>query len=163
MSIRSPEPAAAGRPHDVRRPDESKLRVICVSAQASLVADLEGVFAKAVDCAFALDWVADPAILEAAIASREWDLAVLDLGRLGRRRAEAADLAGELALRLPVVVLTGTEAYDARVTPADRSLLRARLEDAGLPAVLVRTLRRARRLGGAVIPPVFCRLDHPGD
>jgi len=138
--------------------DESTMRVLLVADRGRLVGELRELLVKSTHCEFLVVPERDPARVAACVRAHAIDLLLLDLALADRGRAALVDLASELATRLPVVLLTGTESLDPAPAPFD---LRIHLEEADLPALLVRTLRRARRLGTAPLAPVFCRLD-PG-
>jgi hypothetical protein len=63
-----------------------------------------------------------------------------------------------LAQRLPVVLLTGTEALadSGRVVPEGFERC---IEHADVPGKLLTAIRRYRRLGTAVMTPTFCRIE----
>ncbi|MBY0399037.1 hypothetical protein K2X89_01995 [Myxococcota bacterium] len=151
--------------------DESSMRVLLVADRPRLVAGLRAVLEKSSRCRFELTHEQELAQAAARIRGPVFDLLVIDLALAGHRRSAVVDVASELATRLPVVALSGTEALvvagssaaiDARDRLLQDDLLSERLEAAELPALLMRTRRRARRLGAMALSPVFCRFDHPG-
>lgn len=100
--------------------------------------------------------------VDGEIDARRFDAILVDLARLGDAVHEALERASELARRLPVILLTGTE--DGELVDRGRSgraedpsLLR-RLDRADLPATLLRSIRRHRRVGSGGAGPVFCRI-----
>ncbi len=125
-------------------------RAICSVLEKSLPGDFE--------------FRIEPVLERAAgrVQRERFDLLLLDLALADTRRAELMDRASELATRLPVVALSGTE----DLGPADAigafASFSDPLEEADLAAVLHRTLRRARRLGTFALAPVFCRLERFG-
>ena len=82
----------------------------------------------------------------------------LDLSLPNLERTTAIELANDLAHRLPVVVLTGTEAFDEEASQV-RARLKACVEQADLPGKLLSAIRRSRRLGTGIMAPIFCRIE----
>lgn len=94
----------------------------------------------------------------ALIEGESFDLLLLDLSLADVERSTAIELANDLAHRLPVVVLTGTEALEDRTVPI-REGLAACVEQADVPGKLLSAIRRSRRLGTGVMAPLFCRIE----
>ena len=142
--------------------DERRMAVLVVAQRSVLAAAVRAVLEKAVECDFAVD---SEGTLEGAsvrVLGRGFDLLILDTAHDGLERRQIVDAAHELATHLPVIALSGTEPYRTSESTELGERLRARLEEADLPTLSLRTRRRARRLGASVLAPVFCRLDHPG-
>ncbi len=144
--------------------EESRVRVLFVADRAEVGGEIRECLAKFSHCDFDVVLEGDLTHAAAQIRGQLFDLLLLDGGLASIRRSALVDLASELASRLPVIVLTGTEFLsparaDAPLAGADRPPLRAPFDDADLPSVLVRTLRRARRLGTVALPPVFFRIE----
>jgi DNA-binding NarL/FixJ family response regulator len=138
------------------------MRVLLVADRMVLAREIRGVLEKTSGCVFEIVHALDPGHAAAQIQGTLFDLLLLDLGLGGIRRSALVDIASDLATRLPVVTLSGTEALPADHAASSHGL-RSRLEEADLPAVLFRTRRRARRLGAVALAPVFCRLELPSD
>jgi DNA-binding NarL/FixJ family response regulator len=96
----------------------------------------------------------------AQISGESFDLLLLDLSLSELEQSTAIEVAHDLAHRLPVVVLTGTQGLDeVAVEAALREGLRAGIEQADVPGKLMSAIRRARRFGTGVMAPIFCRID----
>lgn len=154
---RLPEP---GSPDYVSL-DEPRMRVLLVADRPAVAAGIRAVLEKSSRCLFELAHELDLARASVQIRGPIFDLLLIDLALAGVRRAAVVDVANELSTRLPVVALSGTESFPVSESP-HAHLFQARLDEADLPSLLLRTLRRARRLGSVALSPVFCRLDHPG-
>lgn len=144
--------------------EESRVRVLFVADRAEVSGEIRECLAKFSYCDFDVMLEGDLTRAAAQIRGLAFDLLLLDGALAGVRRSALVDLASELASRLPVVVLTGTESMipahvAAAVAGADRPPLRAPFDEADLPSVLIRTLRRAGRLGTVALPPVFFRIE----
>lgn len=144
--------------------EESRLRVLFVADRAEVSGEIRECLAKFSHCNFDVVLEGDLTRAAAQIRGQLFDLLLLDGALAGVRRSALVDLASELAARLPVVVLTGTESLGhVRVgvpeAGAGRGPMRASFDDADLPSVLIRTLRRAGRLGTVALPPVFFRIE----
>lgn len=153
--------------------DESRMRVLIVADRPRLVAGVRAVLEKSSRCLFDLDHALDLTQAAARIRGPVFELLLIDLGLGGVRRSDVVDVANELATRIPVVALSGTESLfpsapsapslpSTRSPRSDEPVPHERLEAADLPALILRTRRRACRLGAVALAPVFCRLDHPG-
>lgn len=140
------------------RPDERHLRILLVEGQ-SVVADEIRQSLCATSCA-SFEVVCESDLVEAAaqIQGDQFDLLLMDPRLPGVERTAALDLANELAHRLPVVVLTGTEALE-RADEGVRTRLATCVREADVAGKLLHTIRRARRLGTGVMTPMFCRLE----
>ena len=150
---------AGHRPHgDDARPDERHVRILLVEGQ-SLVADEIRQCLSATSCA-SFEIVCETDLVDAAaqIQGEHYDLLLMDPQLPGVERTAALDLANELAHRLPVVVLTGTEAL-ARADEGVRTRLATCVREADVAGKLLKAIRRARRLGTGVMTPMFCRID----
>ena len=144
--------------------EESRVRVLFVADRADVSGEIRECLAKFSYCDFDVVLESDLTRAAARIRGPVFDLLLVDGALAGVRRSALVDLASELATRLPVVVLSGTESLDSAgsatpVAGAERLALRAPLDAADLPSLLVRTLQRARRLGAVALPPVFFRLE----
>lgn len=140
------------------RPDERHVRILLVEGR-SLVADEIRQSLCATPCA-SFEIVCESDLVEAAaqIQRDPFDLLLVDPQMPGIDRAAALDLANELAHRLPVVVLTGTETLD-RADAGVRTRLASCVREADVAGKLLKAIQRARRLGTGVMSPMFCRLD----
>ncbi|MBK7949030.1 MAG: response regulator transcription factor [Deltaproteobacteria bacterium] len=141
--------------------DESRMRILLVADRPAVAAGIRAVLEKSSRCLFELAHELELARAAARLRGPIFDLLLIDLGLSGVRRAAVIDVASELSTRLPVVALSGTEAF-AISEARSAHVFHARLHEADLPSLLLRTRRRARRLGAVALAPVFCRLDHPG-
>lgn len=141
---------------------DSGVRILFVADRALLARAIRSVLEKSLSVDFELEVEAllDQAALR--VHRERFDLLLLDLALADARRSALMDRASELAARLPVVALSGTESLGAVDPAGSRLWLRDPLEEADLAAVLHRTLRRARRLGTFALAPVFCRLERFG-
>lgn len=140
------------------RPDERHVRVLLVGAR-SLVLDEIRVCLDATGRA-SFDVVLESDLVDAAaqIRGEQFDLLLMDPQLPGVDRSSALELASDLAHRLPVVVLTGTEVLD-RADEGMRRRLADCVEEADVAGKLLSAIRRARRLGTGVMTPIFCRLE----
>jgi len=138
--------------------DESCMRVLLVADRRWLAVEIRAVLEKSTRCCFELVHASDLPGAAACIPRERLDLMLLDLALAGVHRSAVVDVASELATRLPVVALSGTEPPPDLDRDADPGL-RGPLERVDLPELLLTTRRRARRLGCVSLPPVFCRLD----
>ena len=97
---------------------------------------------------------------ERLVAARErlqdqaYDALLVDLAHVEGGRNAAMDAATELAGRLPVIVLTGTEddTLGACGDPLER------VERSDLARKILRAVRRHRRMLGAMLAPTFVRV-----
>ncbi len=156
--------SSESRPSRVAFLEESRVRVLFVADRAEVSSEIRECLAKFSYCDFDVMLEGDLTRAAAQIRGLAFDLLLLDGALAGVRRSALVDLASELASRLPVVVLTGTESLSpvraaALEAGAERGLMRAPFDEADLPSVLVRTLRRAGRLGTVALPPVFFRIE----
>lgn len=150
---------AGHRPHtDEARPDERHVRVLLVEAETDLAEELRRTLGRTARASFEVVCEQDLVDAAAQIRGEDYDLLLMDLRMAGVERSRAIDLANDLAHRLPVVVLTGTES----VAGSGASLRRrfaACIERSDVAGKLLSAIRRARRLGTGVMTPIFCRLD----
>lgn len=151
---------AGHRPHgDDARPDERFVRILFVEHFAPLADEIHQTLGRAERASFEI--VRQSCVVEAAaqICGEEFDLLLLDPELPTIARSAAIELATELAHRLPVVVLVGTEHLDAEDGLDVRKRLRRGIEHADVAGKLLSAIRRSRRLGTGVMAPVFCRLE----
>ncbi len=149
---------ARHRPHaEDARLDEQYVRVLFVEDQGALAEEVHKILGRCRRGSF--DVVRETDLVKAAaqIRGERFDLLLLDLSLSNLERSSAIDLANELAHRLPVVVLTGTEALD-ELGDGGREQIAHCLEHADVPGKLLGAIRRSRRLGTAVMTPTFCRI-----
>ena len=150
---------AGRRPHgeDVRV-DEKYVRILFVEDRSDVADEIRGTLGRAARGSF--DVVRETDLVEAIaqIEGESFDLLLLDLSLPNVERSTAIELANDLAHRLPVVVLTGTEALEDGASQI-RSGLKACIEHANLPRKLLSAIRRSRRLGTGVMSPLFCRIE----
>lgn len=143
------------------RVDERFVRVLFVETRSDLADEICGSLGRAGCGSF--DVVQESSLVSAAaqIKGEAFDLLLLDPALPDVDREAVIELASNLAHRLPVVVLTGTEAYPSpEPSNSDtlRPLLKGCIERAELPGKLLGAIRRARRFGTGVMAPIFCRI-----
>ena len=146
------------RPHgEDGRVDEQFVRILFVEDRVELADKVRGVLGRCVRGSFEV--VRESDLLRAAsqIRGERFDLLLVDLSLESIDREAAIDLANDLAHRLPVVVLTGTEGIPDTRASLDEELDRD-LEHADVPGKLLTAIRRYRRLGTAIMTPTFCRI-----
>ena len=140
------------------RVDEKFVRILFVEDRTDLADEVRGTLGRAARGSF--DVVRETNLVQAValIDGETFDLLLLDLSLTNVARSTAIELANDLAHRLPVVVLTGTEALEDEASPI-RVGLKACVEHADLPGKLLSAIRRSRRLGTGVMAPLFCRIE----
>jgi len=147
------------RPHgeDVRV-DERFVRILFVEDRSEVADEIRGTLGRA--CRASFDVVRESDLVQAIalIEGETFDLLLLDLSLPNVERSTAIELANDLAHRLPVVVLTGTEVFEDE-SSSIRAGLKACVEQADLPGKLLSAIRRSRRLGTGVMAPRFCRIE----
>ncbi len=163
------------------RPDERFVRILFVEDRPDLADEIRQTLGAAGRASFEVICESDLVAAAAQIRGDSFDLLLLDpqLPQVDRRAA--IELASDLAHRLPVVVLTGTEhlreraqtgadgAVDVSGPPAavgdvdepTRRRLRECIRHADIAGKLLSAIRRSRRLGTGVMSPIFCRLERP--
>jgi len=150
---------AQHRPHaEEARTDEEYVRVLFVEDRADFAEEVRSSLSRAHRGSF--DVVRETDLVKAAAQIRgdSYDLLLLDLSLHDVDRMAAVELASELAHRLPVVLLSGTEGLaDAARSPIRR--WKRCVEEADLPGKLLHAIRRYRRLGTGLMAPVFCRIE----
>lgn len=141
--------------------EDGRMRVLFVADRALIAVEIRTVLEKSPLGDFEL--IVEQELDRAArrIHAERFDLLLLDLALAQTLRSQLVDRASELATRIPVVALSGTESFGESEASHSRTH-RELLEEADLAAVLQRTLRRARRLGAVALAPVFCRLERFG-
>lgn len=158
MSTWTEFPSAPGTAPDVRT-DENAVRVLLVDARADCVGLLCEALERAVRGHFVVDCASGFRQAEQSLACG-YDAVLVDLADAGRK-AEGLAPYCDLALRVPVVVLTGTEdgalAIDEPSRRARDEAL-ARIDRAALPATILDAVRRHRRLGVCCAEPMVCRI-----
>ena len=154
---------AGHRPHGSdARSDETFVRILLVEGRSEIADEIRQSLGKAGRASF--DVICETSLVEAAaqIRGASFDLLLLDPQLPNVERDTVLELASDLAHRLPVVVLTGTEALSEAGAEV-RNKLRSCVEHADVPRKLLSAIRRSRRLGTGVMSPIFCRLEglHP--
>ena len=147
------------RPHgDDGRVDEQFVRILFVGDRADFAETIRSILGRCGRGSF--DVVRQSDLVEAAaqIRCESFDLLLLDLSLQQVEREVAIELAADLAHRLPVVVLTGTETL-AGSGRALREGIERCIEHADVPGKLLTAIRRYRRLGTGVMSPTFCRIE----
>jgi DNA-binding NtrC family response regulator len=140
------------------RVDEKYVRILFVEDRSDVADEIRGTLGRAVRGSFDVVRETDLVDAIAQIEGETFDLLLLDLSLANVERSTTIELANDLAHRLPVVVLTGTEALEDGASPIRRGL-KACIEHANLPRKLLSAIRRSRRLGTGVMAPLFCRIE----
>ena len=150
---------AGHRPHgDDARPDERHVRILLVEGQSVVADEIRECLSSTSSASFEIVCETDLVDAAAQIQGENYDLLLMDPQLPGVERTAALDLANELAHRLPVVVLTGTEALE-RADDGVRTRLATCVREADVAGKLLKAIRRARRLGTGVMTPMFCRIE----
>ena len=147
------------RPHgENTRVDEKFVRILFVEDRTNVADEIRETLGRAGRGSF--DVVRESNLVQAIalIEGETFDLLLLDLSLLNVARSTAIELANDLAHRLPVVVLTGTETFE-KDSSSIRGGLQACIDQADLPGKLLSAIRRSRRLGTGVMAPLFCRIE----
>ena len=140
------------------RIDETFVRILFVEERSDVADEVRRSLGETGRGSFEV--VRETSLVRAAAQIRGacFDLLLVDPQQPDIERSAVLELANDLAHRLPVVLLTGTEELEG--APRDlRDLIRERLVQADLPRKLLSAIRRARRLGTGVMTPEFCRLE----
>ncbi len=140
------------------RADEKFVRILLVEDRAEIADEISGSLRRAGRGSFEVVRETNLVRAIAQIEGETFDLLLLDLSLPNIARSTAIELANDLAHRLPVVVLTGTEALEDETVHLCEGL-RACIEHADVPGKLLSAIRRSRRLGTGVMAPLFCRLE----
>lgn len=149
---------AGHRPHgNDARPDERFVRILLVEDRIDLADEIRQNLGKAGRASFSV--VCETNLVDAAaqIQGATFDLLLIDPLLADVERIAALELANDLAHRLPVVVLTGTESIESTGENL-RSRIRECVEHADVARKLISAIKRSRRLGTGVMTPIFCRL-----
>lgn len=147
------------RPHgNDARADERFVRILFVEDRMDLADEIRECLDRAVGYSFEVVRETNLVRAVALIEGETFDLLLFDLSLPNVARSVAIELANDLAHRLPVVVLTGTEGFGDPASPLGRGL-EASVEHAHVPATLLSAIRRSRRLGTGVMAPLFCRIE----
>jgi len=147
------------RPHsDEARPDERYVRVLLVEDRSAVADEIRLHLGRTGRASFEV--ICQSSLIDAAaqIQGEEFDLVLMDPMLPNVARHAALELASDLAHRLPVVVLTGTEAIEGLGDDLRRKLSEC-IEHADIPGKLLGAIRRSRRFGTGVMTPIFCRLE----
>jgi DNA-binding NtrC family response regulator len=150
---------AGHRPHGGdARPDERFVRILLIETRTELADEIQKNLYSAGRASF--DVIRETSLVDAAarIQGDSYDLILIDPLLPNVERTTVLELANDLAHRLPVVVLTGTEIL-AGAGEEIRKAWRGCIEHADIPGKLLSAIRRSRRLGTGVMSPVFCRLE----
>lgn len=150
---------ASHRPHaEHARVDEHFVRILFVEERAEFADRVRGLLGQCQRGSFEVVREQDLVKAAAQIRGDSFDLLLLDLSLENVERQAAIDLAADLAHRIPVVVLTGTEALIDPSTEIRAGIERC-LEHADVPGKLLSAIRHYRRLGTGVMTPIFCRIE----
>jgi DNA-binding NtrC family response regulator len=150
---------AGHRPHgEDGRVDEQFVRILFVEERADFADRIRGILGRCSRGSFEVVRESDLVKAASQIRGDTFDLLLLDLSLATVDRAAAIELATDLAHRLPVVVLTGTEALLEADIEVREGVERC-IESADVPGKLLSAIRRYRRLGTAIMTPTFCRIE----
>jgi len=150
---------ASHRPHcEDGRVDEQFVRILFVEERADFADRVRGILSRCTRGSFEIVRESDLVNAASQIRGETFDLLLLDLSLANVDRAAAIELATDLAHRLPVVVLTGTESL-LEAGAGMRDGLERCMEHADVPGKLLTAIRRYRRLGTGVMTPTFCRIE----
>ena len=140
------------------RADEQFVRILFIEDRTDVADEIRGSLERADRGSF--DIVRETNLVKAVaqIEGESFDLLLFDLSLQNVTRSTAIELANDLAHRLPVVVLTGTEELREPDSSACKSL-KACIERANVPGKLRSAIRHSRRLGTGVMAPLFCRIE----
>jgi len=158
MSTWTEFPSAPGHAPDVRT-DENAVRVLLVEARTDCVGLLCEALERAERGHFVVDRASCFSQAEQSLPCG-YDAVLVDLAEAGRGDDSLAPYC-DLALRIPVVVLTGTEDGALAIedpTRRARDEALARIDRAALPATILHAVRRHRRLGVCCAEPMVCRI-----
>jgi CheY-like chemotaxis protein len=145
------------------RVDEQFVRILFVEEQAEFADRIRGTLGRCSRGSFEVVRESDlekaaAQIQGAQVEGDGFDLLLVDVSMSSVERRAAIELANDLAHRLPVVVLTGTEALLDPDSELREGLERC-IENADVPGKLLSAIRHYRRLGTGVMTPIFCRLE----
>lgn len=147
------------RPHgEDGRVDEQFVRILFVEERAEFADRIRGILGRCARGSFEIVRESNLEKAAAQISGETFDLLLLDISLEHVERGAAIELATDLAHRLPVVVLTGTETLPDAGTEVLEGLERC-IEQADVPGKLLTAIRRYRRLGTGVMTPTFCRIE----
>ncbi len=140
------------------RIDENFVRILFVEDRRDVADEIHGLLGCSDRGSFEV--IRETNLFKAAakIEGNTFDLLLLDLSLLNIERTAAVQLANDLAHRLPVVVLTGTEELD-EPSPTTCKNLKHCMGHADVPGKLLAAIRRSRRFGTGVTTPLFCRIE----
>ena len=93
----------------------------------------------------------------ARIGNGSYDALLLDFTGIEGDERGAIEAAADLACRVPVIVLTGSEKAPEAGPPEDPAGVRERLARSRLPDAILRAVRRYRRLGQQGAEPIVLR------
>ncbi len=158
MSTWTEFPSAPGHSPDVRA-DENAVRVLLVDPRSNCLGLLCEALERAARGHFDVDCASDLQQAEQSLGVG-YDALLVDLADAAGHPT-SIDRLCQLAQRIPVIVLTGTEdgaLASERPTRADRDQALARIDRAELPATLLEAVRRHRRLGVCGAEPLICRI-----
>lgn len=151
------------RPHsEGGRVDEQFVRILFIEDRADFAEGVRKTLGRCERGSFEIIRESDLVQAAARVGKDDFDLVLVDVTLESVERTAAIELASDLAHRLPVVLLTGTEALLQAGRDCSTRLDQC-LDDANVPAKLLQAIRRYRRLGAAVMRPTFCRIDGLAD
>jgi DNA-binding NtrC family response regulator len=140
------------------RVDEKHVRVLFIEDRTDVADEIRGSLGRTERGSFDVTRETDLIEGVAMIEGESFDLLLLDLSLANVERSTAIELANDLAHRLPVVVLTGTEELDEPDAKICQGL-KVCIEHADLAGKLLSAIRRSRRFGTGVMTPLFCRIE----
>lgn len=147
------------RPHSEHgREDEQFVRVLFIEDRADFAEGVRKTLGRCGRGSFEIIRESDLVRAASRVGQDEFDLVLVDVTLASVGREAAIELATDLAHRLPVVLLTGTEALIEAGRDC-REQVDHCIEHADIPRKLLQAIRRYRRLGAAVMRPTFCRIE----
>lgn len=147
------------RPHsEGGRVDEQFVRILFVEDRADFAEGVRKTLGRCDRGSFEIIRESDLVRAGSRIGKDDFDLLLVDVTLESVDRGAAIELATDMAHRLPVVLLTGTEALLEPERECTAEVDHC-IEHADIPSKLLQAIRRYRRLGAAVMRPTFCRIE----
>jgi len=160
-------PSGASRSWELRT-EEYSVRVLLVEESVGCAELVQRALGQAARGHFEIDRVERMASAAEYLEPDRYDALLVDLAHLDIDPSATLDTASELAHRIPVIVLTGTqdselseEALVAADDAVDEAPVLRRFDRADLPSRILAEIKRHRRVGSQGSGPLICRI--PGD
>jgi DNA-binding response OmpR family regulator len=161
------DPCGTGRSPELRT-DEHSVRVLLVEDSVGCAELVLRALDHAARGRFEIDRVERMASAAEFLEPDRYDALLVDLAHLDIEPSATLDTVSELAHRIPVIVLTGTqdtelgkEALVAGDDAAEEAPVLRRFDRADLPSRILAEIKRHRRVGSQGSGPLICRI--PGD